>query len=309
MMPSAIERRTRPARRGGRRPARRARAGGLVAAGHGCRLAHPPAVSRGAGGGTDRRPARATPTRSASCAPMRDAWPRSERDRQALQGRGGRGDREDRADLPRAGAGAGRAGRRGGAARRRAGGRRLCRLVPAVGRGQAAGRDQSCRSRAPGPAGRAGGAAPSDRPPAVVARCLRRPSRRRSQQAEAPPIPAISPSSAARRRSVPPPFRQQSGQSRIVLRASADAWVQVRDRAGPVLLNRILHPGETWPVPARPNLLLTTGQRRRHRLLVDGVATPVAGRQRRGAARPAAGPRPDQGRQAGGQHARGANPQ
>ena len=51
----------------------------------------------------------------------------------------------------------------------------------------------------------------------------------------------------------------QSGQSRILLRASADAWVQVRDRAGPVLLNRTLHPGETWEVPAKPNLLLTTG--------------------------------------------------
>ncbi len=36
-----------------------------------------------------------------------------------------------------------------------------------------------------------------------------------------------------------PPRRPD--QPRIVLRASADAWVQVRDRAGPVLLNRILH--------------------------------------------------------------------
>ena len=48
-------------------------------------------------------------------------------------------------------------------------------------------------------------------------------------------------------------------QSRIVLSATADAWMQVRDRAGQVLLNRILHTGETWPVPPQPNLLLTTG--------------------------------------------------
>ena len=104
---------------------------------------------------------------------------------------------------------------------------------------------------------------------------------------------------AARRRSQPP------DQSRILLRASADAWVQVRDRAGPVLLNRILHPGETWAVPPKPNLVLTTGNAGGTDLLVDGVATAVLGQQRRGAARSAAGSRPDQGRQAGGRTAGG----
>jgi cytoskeleton protein RodZ len=69
----------------------------------------------------------------------------------------------------------------------------------------------------------------------------------------------------------------QSGQSRIVLRATADAWVQVRDRAGPVLLNRTLHPGETWEVPAKPNLLLTTGNAGGTDIVVDGVATPSLG--------------------------------
>ena len=64
---------------------------------------------------------------------------------------------------------------------------------------------------------------------------------------------------------------------RIVLRANADAWVQVRDRAGAVLLNRTLHSGETWDVPARPNLLLTTGNAGGTDLLVDGVASPSLG--------------------------------
>ena len=66
-------------------------------------------------------------------------------------------------------------------------------------------------------------------------------------------------------------------QSRILLRASADAWVQVRDRAGPVLLNRTLHPGETWEVPAKPNLLLTTGNAGGTDLVVDGVTSPSLG--------------------------------
>jgi cytoskeleton protein RodZ len=61
-------------------------------------------------------------------------------------------------------------------------------------------------------------------------------------------------------------------QSRITLRANADSWVQVRDRGGQVLLNRVLHPGETWDVPARSNLLLTTGNAGGTDLLVDGVS-------------------------------------
>ncbi len=96
------------------------------------------------------------------------------------------------------------------------------------------------------------------------------------QQAEAPPAPAISPSSAAAA-PVPPLAGEGSSQPRIVLRATADAWVQVRDRAGPVLLNRTLHPGETWEVPAKPNLLLTTGNAGGTDLVVDGVTSPSLG--------------------------------
>jgi cytoskeleton protein RodZ len=98
------------------------------------------------------------------------------------------------------------------------------------------------------------------------------------EQPEAPPVPAISPSSAAAAPVTQLPVPAvQSGQSRIVLRATADAWVQVRDRAGPVLLNRTLHPGETWEVPAKPNLLLTTGNAGGTDLVVDGVTIPSLG--------------------------------
>ena len=62
-----------------------------------------------------------------------------------------------------------------------------------------------------------------------------------------------------------------------MLRASADAWVQVRDRAGPVLLTRIMHPGETWDVPPKPNLLLTTGNAGGTDLVVDGQTSPSLG--------------------------------
>ena len=123
-----------------------------------------------------------------------------------------------------------------------------------------------------------------------------------------PPVPSISPSSAAAAGVVQPPSLSQQGQPaapgqaqpplpvqgqpasspantqvaaadqpHLVLRASADAWVQVRDKSGQVLLNRILHAGDSWPVPDRPDLLLTTGNAGGTELVVDGVSTGVLG--------------------------------
>jgi cytoskeleton protein RodZ len=102
----------------------------------------------------------------------------------------------------------------------------------------------------------------------------------------APPVPSISPSSAAAAGIPPPPaltapaVQQDAAapdQPRIVVQATADAWLQVRDRNGGVLLNKILHNGDTWPVPSRPNLVLTTGNAGGTELVVDGVVTPVPG--------------------------------
>ncbi len=121
--------------------------------------------------------------------------------------------------------------------------------------------------------------------PVVVAAAPPAPPAQAAEPA-APPVPSISPSSAAAAAVAPPPVVatpavQQEvpapDQSRIVLQATADAWVQVRDRNGGVLLNRILHSGESWPVPPRPNLVLTTGNAGGTQLVVDGVATSVPG--------------------------------
>jgi cytoskeleton protein RodZ len=109
-----------------------------------------------------------------------------------------------------------------------------------------------------------------------------------------PPIsmPAVPPGSAAA--AIPaagafsPPLAPPSATllpslpegTRIVIRAKADAWLQVRDRQGPVLLNRVLHPGETWPVPVQKapgQLVMTTGNAGGTELLVDGQLTPALG--------------------------------
>ena len=65
--------------------------------------------------------------------------------------------------------------------------------------------------------------------------------------------------------------------TRLVLRAKADAWMQVRDRQGTVLLNRVLRAGETWPAPPKLALLLTTGNAGGTEILVDGKATAPLG--------------------------------
>jgi cytoskeleton protein RodZ len=95
------------------------------------------------------------------------------------------------------------------------------------------------------------------------------PATSRPPAAGTPPTPAAAPPPAV-------PARLEEG--RVVLRARADTWIQVRDRqAGAVLVNRVLRPGETWAVPAREGLLLNTGNAGGLEILVDGQLTPGLG--------------------------------
>ena len=85
--------------------------------------------------------------------------------------------------------------------------------------------------------------------------------------------PVVPPTQAAAATTMP----MVGPQSRILLSATADAWMEVRDKSGQVLLNRVLHSGESWPVPAQPSLLLTLGNAGGTDILVDGVAVPSLG--------------------------------
>ena len=88
--------------------------------------------------------------------------------------------------------------------------------------------------------------------------------------ASAPPLP---PPVAA---PVAPPAPAADG-SRVVLRMKSDAWIQVREKQGPVLLNRVMRGGESWPVPKGQQLVLTTGNAGGTEMVVDGVAAPSLG--------------------------------
>ncbi len=65
---------------------------------------------------------------------------------------------------------------------------------------------------------------------------------------------------------------------RVVLKFKSNAYIQVREKQGPVLLNRVMRAGESWPVPKSPNLVMLTGNAGGTDILVDGIqAAPLGG--------------------------------
>jgi cytoskeleton protein RodZ len=92
--------------------------------------------------------------------------------------------------------------------------------------------------------------------------------------------PNLSPSSAAAATPVLPPTSAAGSaapKAGLAVRASADSWIQVRDHNGQVLFSRILHAGESWPVPPGSGLVLTTGNAGGTQLVLNGTATPPLG--------------------------------
>jgi cytoskeleton protein RodZ len=93
-------------------------------------------------------------------------------------------------------------------------------------------------------------------------------------QMQALPPPAVVSAPAAALPSAPavPPG------TRIVLKASADAWVTVKQKAGPPLFSKLMHAGDSWPVPGdRTDLVMTTGNAGGTEVDVDGKAVPSLG--------------------------------
>jgi cytoskeleton protein RodZ len=69
----------------------------------------------------------------------------------------------------------------------------------------------------------------------------------------------------------PRTYGQNDANTRIVLRAVEDSWVQVRDHQDALLLTRVLRSGDTYYVPDRIGLTLLTGNAGGIAIEVDGV--------------------------------------
>ena len=72
-------------------------------------------------------------------------------------------------------------------------------------------------------------------------------------------------------------YGQANSNARIILTATVDSWVQVRDDGQNVLLTRMLQPGDSYRVPDQAGLTLLTGNAGGLRVEVDGTAVPSLG--------------------------------
>jgi cytoskeleton protein RodZ len=73
----------------------------------------------------------------------------------------------------------------------------------------------------------------------------------------------------------PPPAAQPGGATSVV--ATADSWVEVKDATGNILFSRVMHAGDSWPVPDEPGLTLTAGNAGGTAIATNGKAGAALG--------------------------------
>lgn len=64
---------------------------------------------------------------------------------------------------------------------------------------------------------------------------------------------------------------------RVLMRATSDSWVLIRDASGEMIMTRVMPPGDSWEVPDQPGLTLFTGNAGGLEILVDGELVPAVG--------------------------------
>ena len=109
------------------------------------------------------------------------------------------------------------------------------------------------------------------------------PSVREPETAALPAVPAspstsesASESQAATLATTTPSKAKEKG--RIVVRAKMNSWIQVRDdTVNELLFTRMLRIGDSYAVPGRPGLKLSTGNAGALEILVDGEPVPSIG--------------------------------
>jgi cytoskeleton protein RodZ len=67
------------------------------------------------------------------------------------------------------------------------------------------------------------------------------------------------------------------GPARIVIRATADSWIQIRNTDKSLLFTRVLKAGESYRVPDRPGVSMRTGNAGGLEITVDGKLAPSIG--------------------------------
>jgi cytoskeleton protein RodZ len=101
-----------------------------------------------------------------------------------------------------------------------------------------------------------------------------------SQTAASPPLAAATVSAEptpAPQSDAPHAYGAVDEPARVVIRATADSWVQIRGTDQSPLFTRVLKAGESYRVPDRPGISLRTGNAGGLEITVDGQQAPSIG--------------------------------
>jgi cytoskeleton protein RodZ len=123
-------------------------------------------------------------------------------------------------------------------------------------------------------------ALPDSPPPAPAA--APRPSSSAAPPTPVAPPPVPRPAAPADPPASVAPFPASQPAAGVVVQVRADTWVRVAERHGHVLVNRLMHAGDSWSVPpgSEPaQLLLSTGNAGGLVVLVDGQPAPALGKE------------------------------
>ncbi|GGF00135.1 hypothetical protein GCM10011611_02150 [Aliidongia dinghuensis] len=133
----------------------------------------------------------------------------------------------------------------------------------------------------PAPGTVATGSAPAAGQPPVAAQAQTQPPTGQTPAGQTLPqtaagaVPAVPPESAADAKG-PKSYGAVDNPGRILVKATGYAWVQVYD-GKEAILTRTLHPGDTYYVPAKPGLIMRTGNAGGLSFVVDGKELPALG--------------------------------
>ena len=97
--------------------------------------------------------------------------------------------------------------------------------------------------------------------------------------ASIPPLPDIAAPKSADSDKTPAEgsYGATESDSRVVLHATADSWIEVRDGHSNLLFSRVLKPGERYNAPNEPGLTLIAGNAGGLNITVDGANIPAIG--------------------------------
>lgn len=98
-----------------------------------------------------------------------------------------------------------------------------------------------------------------------------------SAEEEVPAAPRIAALIGSSEAAVPPGRTTAGPIDRVLIKATGDSWVQVRDAQGTALFTRVLREGDVYRVPEQAGLRLATGNAGALQILVDGNPAPSLG--------------------------------